>query len=161
MVGLDCFPTPGHASHHVSYLASDGTLYAGDALGVRIQPGRYIFPAAPPPDVDLDGWEQTFREIERRSPERLALTHFGYAEDPEEHLVRVREELARCAGRVRSGMSQVDFVDAVRRDIDAAEESDVPYYERAGPVWQTYLGFERYWRKRAEAEAEAGAGSDA
>ena len=39
-VGLEVFPTPGHASHHVSYLTRDGTLHAGDAVGVRIQPGR-------------------------------------------------------------------------------------------------------------------------
>ena len=40
VLGLECFPTPGHASHHVGYLDSDGTLYAGDAVGVRIQPGE-------------------------------------------------------------------------------------------------------------------------
>ena len=36
--GLEAFPTPGHASHHASYLAPDGTLYAGEATGVSIQP---------------------------------------------------------------------------------------------------------------------------
>src|SRR5690348_10828136 len=30
VLGWDAFPTPGHASHHVSYLR-DGTLLAGDA----------------------------------------------------------------------------------------------------------------------------------
>src|SRR3954470_23441967 len=29
VLGLDCFPSPGHASHHVSYLDGQGTLYAG------------------------------------------------------------------------------------------------------------------------------------
>ena len=38
VLGLECFPSPGHASHHVCYLDGDGTLYAGDAAGVRIQP---------------------------------------------------------------------------------------------------------------------------
>jgi len=33
----------------------------------------------------------------------------------------------------------------------ASDEGDVSYYERAGPVWQTYLGLKRYWEKRAEA----------
>ena len=157
VVGLEAFPTPGHASHHVSYLDRDGTLYSGDAVGVRIQPGRYVFPAAPPPDIDLEIWEQTFAEIERREPARFALIHFGVADDPADHLACMRAELARLAERVRSGLSQDEFVDAVRSDIDAADESDVPYYERAGPIDQTYLGLERYWRKRAEAEAEAAA----
>jgi glyoxylase-like metal-dependent hydrolase (beta-lactamase superfamily II) len=149
-VGLEVFPTPGHASHHVSYLSADGTLYAGDAVGVRIQPGRYVFPAAPPPDVDLEGWEHTFREIERRRPARFALTHFGVADDPEEHLPRMREALAVAAERVRSGMSQEEFVAASRADVLASDEGDVAYYDRAGPVWQTYLGLERYWEKRGE-----------
>jgi len=34
VLGLECFPTPGHASHHVCYFDSAGTLYAGDAAGV-------------------------------------------------------------------------------------------------------------------------------
>jgi len=150
-VGLEVFPTPGHASHHVSYLASDGTLHAGDAVGVRIQPGHYVFPAAPPPDIDLAGWERTFRAIEERRPARFALTHFGVAEDTEEHLERMREELAKAAERVRSGMSQDEFLAACRADVLNAEEADVAYYERAGPVWQTYLGLKRYWEKQAEA----------
>jgi glyoxylase-like metal-dependent hydrolase (beta-lactamase superfamily II) len=150
-VGFEVFPTPGHASHHVSYLGRDGTLHAGDAVGVRIQPGRYVFPAAPPPDVDLEGWAKTFDEIERRRPARFALTHFGVAEDTEAHLGRMREELARAAERVRDGMSQDEFMAAVRADIVESDEGDVSYYERAGPVWQTYLGLQRYWQKQAEA----------
>src|SRR5438132_5290403 len=41
VLGLETFPTPGHASHHVCYLDPDGTLYAGDACGVRVRPGRF------------------------------------------------------------------------------------------------------------------------
>src|SRR5207245_1216633 len=69
VLGLDAFPTPGHASHHVSYFDAEGTLYAGDAVGVRIQPGRHILPVAPPPDVDLEAWELTLQEIDRRAPD--------------------------------------------------------------------------------------------
>ena len=39
VLGLECFPSTGHASHHVSMLHEDGTLYAGDSAGVRIAPG--------------------------------------------------------------------------------------------------------------------------
>src|SRR4029453_12179718 len=41
-LGLDTFPSPGHASHHVCYLGADGTLYAGDAAGVRIPPDAIV-----------------------------------------------------------------------------------------------------------------------
>ena len=63
-----CFPTPGHASHHVCYLDRDGTLYAGDAAGVRIQPGRFVMPPTPPPEFDSTVWQQTIDEIERARP---------------------------------------------------------------------------------------------
>src|SRR2546423_8931263 len=83
VLGLTCFPTPGHASHHVSYLDRDGTLYAGDAAGVRIYPGRAVLPPTPPPEFSLEQWVQTIEEIERHEPERLALIHFGVAEGPQ------------------------------------------------------------------------------
>src|ERR1700758_4101034 len=47
VLGLDVFPSPGHASHHVCYVDRDGTLYAGDATGVRIQPSRFVLPPTP------------------------------------------------------------------------------------------------------------------
>src|SRR5438874_6672727 len=86
VVGLDSFPTPGHASHHVCYLDPDGTLYAGDACGVRVLPGRVVLPPPPPPDTDVAAWQTTLDEIARREPARLALIHFGVAEDVGRHL---------------------------------------------------------------------------
>jgi glyoxylase-like metal-dependent hydrolase (beta-lactamase superfamily II) len=154
VVGLACFPSPGHASHHVCYHdESEGTLYAGDAAGVRIMPGRHIFPASPPPDVDLEAWERTLVEIERRAPARIALIHFGTVDDVHDHVARMREELARWAERVREGMSQEEFVAAARADLLVDQEGDVDYYERAGPFWQSYLGLERYWQKKRESTA--------
>src|SRR3954447_14889046 len=59
VLGLDCFPTPGHASHHVCYGAPDGTVYAGDTVGVRIYPGGAVLPVCPPPDIDVEAWDST------------------------------------------------------------------------------------------------------
>src|SRR5205809_182966 len=90
VLGLQCWPSPGHASHHVCYLDRDGTLYAGDAAGVRVLPGRYVMPPTPPPEVDVELWQQTIAELERRDPERLALIHFGVVDDPQRHLTELR-----------------------------------------------------------------------
>jgi glyoxylase-like metal-dependent hydrolase (beta-lactamase superfamily II) len=140
VLGWDAFPTPGHASHHVSYLR-DGTLLAGDAAGVRIPDTAYVRPVCPPPDITVEGWHETIEEIRRRRPERLALIHFGVHEDVGAHLDRLESELDRWAGRVGGGMSQDDFVATARADL--GEHADV--YDRVAPLWQSYLGMQRYW----------------
>ena len=96
VLGWDAFPTPGHASHHVSYLR-DGTLLAGDATGVRMPESAYVLPVCPPPDITVEGWHETIAEIRRREPERLALIHFGVHEDVAAHLDRLEQELDRWA----------------------------------------------------------------
>ncbi len=104
VLGLECFATPGHAWHHISCLDADGTLYAGDAVGVRIQPGSFVLPPCPPPEIDLEAWERTLEEIERRTPGRLALIHFGAFDDVEDHIAALRETLRRWSDRVEDGM---------------------------------------------------------
>jgi glyoxylase-like metal-dependent hydrolase (beta-lactamase superfamily II) len=151
VVGLDCFPTPGHASHHVSYLDTDGTLYAGDAAGVRLVGARFVMPPCPPPELDLEAWESTIGEIERRVPVRLALIHFGVVDDVLDHLAALRETLRRWGERVEDGMDETTFIAAARHDVEQTDPELVDEYERAGPYWHHFRGIERYWRKRREA----------
>jgi glyoxylase-like metal-dependent hydrolase (beta-lactamase superfamily II) len=158
--GVKSFATTGHARHHASYLLDDGTLLAGDATGVRILPGEHVLPHAPPPEVDLEAWEETFDEILRHQPERLALIHYGVVDGTEEvaeHIARTRAYLQEWAERVRSGMSEDEFVEAARADLVASEGDHAERYLRAAPFAQSYLGLERYWRKKGERDAEAAA----
>jgi glyoxylase-like metal-dependent hydrolase (beta-lactamase superfamily II) len=141
VVGLDCFPSPGHASHHVCYLGADGTLYAGDAAGVRITPERLVFPPTPPPDVDVEAWDATIDEILRRAPERLALVHFGVVDDVERHLESLRRRLHAWAELVAGGATQEEFVAAVSEDTLNAS------YTQAMPLWQSYAGLKRWAEK--------------
>ena len=151
VLGLECFPTPGHASHHVCYLDDDGTLYAGDAAGVRIQPSRAVLAPTPPPEFDLATWQKTLDEIERRAPERLALIHFGVADDAEPHVADLRARLERWTTWVGDGMSRDDFISAGQEDLGPDRDA----YEHAMPLWQSYAGLERYWQKRLEDTAGA------
>lgn len=145
VVGLDCFPTVGHASHHISYLSADGTLLAGDAAGVRIVPSTYVMPPTPPPDIDVEGWYATIDEIERRGPARLALVHFGVVDDVGRHLGDLRERLGLWAERVRSGMGEEEFTEAAFGELS---QDDRELFAHAIPPWQSYLGLKRYWEKR-------------
>ena len=145
VLGLDCFPAPGHASHHVCYLDGGGTLYAGDAAGVRIQPHALVLPPTPPPEFDRDAWLATIDEIERRAPERLALVHFGIADDPRSHLGALRRRLAEWVELIEQVDGAEGFVAAVRAQID---DDAVDDYDGAMPLWQSYAGLKRFRDKR-------------
>ena len=151
VLGLEAFPTPGHASHHASYLAPDGTLYAGDAAGVRIQPDEYVAPPTPPPEFDLETWLHSIDEIERRRPTRLALIHFRVVYDPEPHLDQLRRRLREWASEA---LTEDEWL--ARRKAELERESSAPEpLERAMPLWQSYAGLRRYWDKLAETGSAA------
>jgi glyoxylase-like metal-dependent hydrolase (beta-lactamase superfamily II) len=145
VLGFEAFLTPGHASHHVCY-ARDGTLLAGDACGVRLPPAEYVLPVAPPPDVDVEAWHESIAAIESRTPERLALIHFGVVSDVGPHLARLGAELDRWAGLVRSGLDCESFVAAARTGAGA----DAAVYDAIAPYGQSWQGLRRYLAKRGE-----------
>ena len=143
VLGLEAFPTPGHASHHACYLAQDGTLYAGDAAGVRIQPDGYACPPTPPPEFDLDTWLRTIDEIERREPTRLALIHFGVVDDPAR--TSTSSGAVSATGPPRTWRRRIGSAAGRRNASPRAPSRET--YERAMPLWQSYAGLRRYWDK--------------
>jgi glyoxylase-like metal-dependent hydrolase (beta-lactamase superfamily II) len=149
--------TPGHASHHVSYLLEDtGEAFVGDVTGVRIPPLDHVLPPTPPPDIDLAAWEESLRTLEGWAPQALWLTHFGRVAGVDAHLARMREGLAR-QGELARAHGEEAFVAAVEAEVREAAADDQGVAERylqAAPPGQLYLGLKRYWRKRAERERE-------
>lgn len=137
--------TPGHASHHVSYLC-DGTAFVGDVGGVRIGSGLTI-PPTPPPDIDVDAWLDSIDRIEARTPTAVVLTHFGRVEDVAGQLQAVREALRFQADLARD-KSEDEFVAAM--EAAARERVDESTGERlldAGNPHDFYAGLKRYWSK--------------
>ena len=143
--------TPGHASHHVSYLHHDGTAFVGDTGGVRIATSSLTVPPSPPPDIDVEKWHESIERIAAWKPERLVQTHFGASEDVEAQLAELSARLDDWAARARE--QDIDtFMAGIRAEI--AEHADpelLETYEQAAPADQLYAGLERYWRKRADA----------
>ena len=110
-------------------------------------------PPCPPPELDLEAWDRTITEIERRAPSRLALIHFGVFDDVESHLSKLRATLGRWGEWVEDGMDEQTFVAAAAEDVSQFDPDLVDEYQRAGPYWHHFRGFERYWRKKREAAA--------
>jgi glyoxylase-like metal-dependent hydrolase (beta-lactamase superfamily II) len=142
--------TPGHASHHVSYM-HDRTAFVGDTGGVRISAASLTLPPTPPPDIDVEAWHESIERIAAWRPRRLAITHFGSYEDVSAQLGELARRLDGWAARVRDEGRDA-FLAAVAEEIArGAEPGCRPAYAQAAPLEQQYDGLERYWRKRAEA----------
>jgi glyoxylase-like metal-dependent hydrolase (beta-lactamase superfamily II) len=141
--------TPGHASHHVTYLDLEtGDAFVGDTAGVRIPPYELTLPPTPPPEVDVEEWLSSLERIAVLEPARLRLTHFGVADEPERQLEALREALLRNAALARHG-DRERFLAAFENEIDSiADEETAVRMRQATPPDQQWLGLERYWRKR-------------
>ncbi|HZT97493.1 MAG TPA: MBL fold metallo-hydrolase [Chloroflexota bacterium] len=151
--------TPGHASHHIAlHEPSSRAVYMGDLVGVRLEGSAYVRPATPPPDVDLDAWEQSLRSVEALQPETLELTHFGsVTSDIGGLITEFRRrlgawmELVRLA--VEEGQEPATIVDSLRREGDpellsqGATAGLMQAYELATPYGMTVAGLLRYLEK--------------
>jgi glyoxylase-like metal-dependent hydrolase (beta-lactamase superfamily II) len=148
--------TPGHASHHVSYLHEpSATAFTGDVTGVRIGDGPLLAPT-PPPDIDLRAWRASLDAIEELAPSTLAITHFGAYREVPEHLGEMREELDRAEAMARD-LDADDFVASIRERVSAAgdHEGQARAYECAMPPEQSYQGLERHLSARERPVAAA------
>ncbi|MDX6650779.1 MAG: hypothetical protein QOJ97_2730 [Solirubrobacteraceae bacterium] len=141
--------TPGHASHHVSYLHEDsGRAFAGDVAGVQIRPGGIVLPPTPPPDIDLEAWNDSLSLLAEWKPESLAITHFGAIERPFEHLAVMRDRLAAWATLARE-LDAGTFEEHIRAEVEAVSSpADAATYLQAVPPEQQWFGLDRYWRMK-------------
>jgi glyoxylase-like metal-dependent hydrolase (beta-lactamase superfamily II) len=145
VLGFRVAYTPGHASHHVSYLhPPTGRAFVGDTAAVRVPPSDFILPPTPPPDIDLDLWEDSIDRILDWEPESLGLTHFGEVADPESHLEQVRRRLreqAELAGRLESEEFERMIEEQVTREADPETAKALL---QAVPPEQQWAGLDRF-----------------
>jgi len=151
--------TPGHASHHVSYLdTSSRVAFVGDTAGIRRGSGAFVMPPTPPPDIDLEAWRESERRILAWEPDTLFLTHFGPHHGARHHLQAMFDNIADWSRIVRRLIAdaslgdqerQKRFVDEMfqelRRRLGETEASD---YTKAGGLTFSYQGLARYWTKK-------------
>jgi glyoxylase-like metal-dependent hydrolase (beta-lactamase superfamily II) len=155
VLGMRVAYTPGHASHHVCYLHEEsGTTFVGDVAAVRLPGVDLIVPPTPPPDIDIERWEDSIAIVESWQPEKLALTHFAAIDDPEPHLAQVRERLREEAEYARK-LPEPFYEERHRANVTLhAEDSEAEreLIQCVPPEYQ-WRGLNRYWTKRAEQEA--------
>lgn len=148
--------TPGHAVHHLAYVAGDD-VFVGDVGGIRLSERQTPRAPTPPPDIDLEAWRasvQTLRGLDART---LHLAHFGAYPQSAAHWDGLLATLDTDAGRVKAGLDAghsperlaAEFTEELLEDL-AAEDPGLPdRYEFACPPWMSVQGLARYWTRRA------------
>lgn len=161
---LQAIETPGHARHHHALLDDDtGTLYTGDAMGVRLQEVGVMRPATPPPEFDLEDAIASIRRIKELKPSRLCLTHFGPSDkgaeprDVPATCDAALEALQRWAEWVRDARKDSSDLDEVAAAVQAKAEGalgesgvsadDVERMQQTTSYWMNTWGYMRYFDK--------------
>ena len=148
VLGFEVAHTPGHASHHVSYLHNEsGRAFVGDTAAVRIPPSDYVLPPTPPPDIDLGAWNRSLDAILDWAPASLGLTHFGTVDEPAAHIELVRQRLREQAERART-MDAGEFERLLVAEVNercGAEASTAML--QAVPPDQQWAGLDRHLSK--------------
>ena len=149
--------TPGHASHHVSYVLNKTRMFTGDAAGIQLPGASTVRPALPPPEVDLETWHRSIQAMLQVEPEELLLTHFGAVGDVAGHFRELEHQHHIWSESILEGMraGEDDEALAVRigtlsRNALEAEGASAGTIERHSVTSNnemTVMGLKRYWTK--------------
>jgi glyoxylase-like metal-dependent hydrolase (beta-lactamase superfamily II) len=158
--GMRALPTPGHIGHHLAYLdEADGTLFAGDSVGIILAPDAPTHPPTPPPAVDLAAWQRTLEMLAGVAPERAAPTHFGVRGGVAERLGQLEERLRALETRVRAALEAGDDADPDAYERAVREEQSVHLprehvdrYFDVFPAATDWAGVRRYLEKAQRKE---------
>lgn len=119
---LRAIETPGHAYHHHAYLdESSGTMFTGDALGVRLPDAGMVRPATPPPEFHLEKAVASIERIRELAPHDVCPTHYGpQVNGPAP--VGVDELCSQSVEALRKWAEWVREARALGADVDGATE---------------------------------------
>lgn len=155
---LEAIDSPGHAKHHLGYLAQEsGVLFCGDAVGVALPGGGALRPATPPPDFDLEAARESLHRFAGRRPAALALTHYGILPGaPEDLLAGAEETLLAWAGEAERAITAGEDVAGAlsarfAADYAALEPDQRARIETLNGIHSNAAGLRRYFERRDRA----------
>lgn len=152
--------TPGHAVHHIVWevgTPGEAVLFTGDVAGVKI--GDYpVVPPCPPPDINVEDWQQSIQLLRDLPVETLYLTHFGKITGKQAHLDALESRLLTWAAWMKPySDNQIPvpeivplFEDFVRQELvdSGMDATGLAQYEAANPAYMSVAGLLRYWAKK-------------
>ncbi|MBI3242262.1 MAG: MBL fold metallo-hydrolase [Chloroflexi bacterium] len=154
-VELTAIQSPGHARHHHCFQIGDIAL-TGDATGVRLPGQDLLGVPAPPPEFDLEAWQDTLKRLSALNLKTIYPTHFGAVNNPNDHIQKLSVLIAECAEFVRDQMAEGLSREAIierysvwldERSVKIEAETE-ERYSKANNKAMSVDGIMRYWAKR-------------
>lgn len=154
--------TPGHASHHVSFLLNSEAMFTGDAAAIHFAGSSVIRPALPPPEVDLETWQASVDKMLAAKPKRLLLTHYGEVQDAENHLRQVVERNEQWANLILDGIKNGEDAKGLEqrlstlalKELGGASPEVIQRHRITSNDEMTVMGVTRYWQKHHPEKAK-------
>ena len=153
---IESLHTPGHAEHHIALKIND-EIFTGDVAGAKIFNGP-VLPACPPPEIDLEKWENSIDIIIKEKPKCLYLTHFGKIKNVNHHLKDLKKILWDWANWIKTNKNKFNdmntlteafenYVKDFLKNLNLSENLINQYYA-ANPPYMSVSGLLRYWKKK-------------
>jgi glyoxylase-like metal-dependent hydrolase (beta-lactamase superfamily II) len=147
-VTLRAIWTPGHASHHLSYVVEEtGVVLTGDAVGITYPAFPVLIPTTPPTSFDLDSAIESLQKLRNLSPKRLLTPHYGVVPDTlrsiDANIASIRRWVTKIEDMIRVGLSSDKITANLMNEIASPDVHDLPVYVQIS-VGLSVLGVMRY-----------------
>jgi glyoxylase-like metal-dependent hydrolase (beta-lactamase superfamily II) len=140
--------TPGHASHHLSYVIEEnGIVFTGDAVGISSIAFPLLIPTTPPTSFNLEAAVESLRRIRQLSPKRLLTPHYGIISNAEGSIDANIHSLeiwtAKIGEMLKGGLSIDSMVTTLTEEIASRTTELLPAHLRVS-IRLSVLGMVRY-----------------
>jgi glyoxylase-like metal-dependent hydrolase (beta-lactamase superfamily II) len=149
--------TPGHARHHHVYRVAD-LAFTGDIAGIRLPSIPFMDVPAPPPEFELEVWQESIDRLLAEPLRTIYPTHFGPITAVADHLIALRDLLPETAVVVKqmleAGLDRDEMVSQYyewnrnRARQLGISDAAIHQYETANPWYMSVDGIVRYWQKQ-------------
>lgn len=110
--------TPGHASHHLSYLIeSSATVLTGDCVGVYFPHVPVLTPTTPPTSFNLDKAFLSLDRVRKLNPKLFCTPHFGVVNNPESWIDANVDVLTIWEGSMKRALASGLSIDKISQQM--------------------------------------------
>lgn len=154
---LRVIETPGHASHHVSFLEeSSRILFTGDSCGIRFEKYGVIRPVTPP-GISLPELLDSLEKMEAFNPNAIAFTHFGVHFNPIDAFHQFRHGMRLWLSLSLKALKAERSLEEAYTEVKSLDKPLEPVLKGRTEVFicQSIEGIISYIKRKGLEEAEA------